>query len=427
MAQFIHLNRLYEVDADYQEMDPCYLSKQKLAPIIEEMHGKEALSAFENKFDLFFPNNYKDLFGLFLHHLTTIFEWVDLAEPGTAKRQERDETAFGFIAITLSMLTSVESDDDEDEDDNIVNRLSKEFCEKCCEDTNCPQVRIRAIMVLFNMFRPDYELRYDAFEYIVQCAENTKQFELLVPYLEYLPDWIVDWELDVERRRSLYMRLYKNMGKLGNKDKAHEYLKCHVELFKGEPTEVLSAPEVVQAAMDLVVDAVKVPLILQVDDILSLDAVKQLRTHADTSGQIFTLLEIFRSGSLDDLKKFTASHGATMKQYEIDPDVCMAKLRLLTIASLCQGQSEIPLSTVATALQVSDAEVETWVVRALSQGVVDGRIDQIRKVVQVKSALQRQFGKPQWEFLNSRLDCWIQNIKGLQESFKNAQAGRVPN
>ena len=37
------LPAIYEVDAENQELDPCYLSKQKLVPIIEEMLGKDAV------------------------------------------------------------------------------------------------------------------------------------------------------------------------------------------------------------------------------------------------------------------------------------------------------------------------------------------------------------------------------------------------
>ena len=100
MAQFIHLNRIYEVDAENAELDPCSLSKQKLVPIIEEMLGKDAVSAFENKFELFFPNNYKDLFGLYLHHLTTIFDWVAAAEVGINFVEAMD-IFFNFVEIGI--------------------------------------------------------------------------------------------------------------------------------------------------------------------------------------------------------------------------------------------------------------------------------------------------------------------------------------
>jgi len=89
-------------------------------------------------------------------------------------------------------------------------------------------------------------------------------------------------------------------------------------------------------------------------------------------------------------------------------------MRLLTIASLAQGKQELPLSEIADALKEKDEKIiEKWVVRSISEGVIDGRIDQMRKTLLIKSSLQRVFGKKEWQFLATKLDSWIQNIDSL--------------
>merc|ERR1712113_356153 len=91
----------------------------------------------------------------------------------------------------------------------------------------------------------------------------------------------------------------------------------------------------------------------------------------------------------------------------------MSKIRLLTLATLAQGQSEIALSEVAKALEEPDESVEKWVVRGISEGVIDGRIDQLNHKVLVKSAFQRKFGKAEWAFLDSKLTQWIDNLENV--------------
>jgi len=53
------------------------------------------------------------------------------------------------------------------------------------------------------------------------------------------------------------------------------------------------------------------------------------------------------------------------------------------------------------------------VVRALSEGVIDGRIDQLNHKLLVKSSFQREFGKKEWAFLDSKLSQWTENLENV--------------
>lgn len=91
----------------------------------------------------------------------------------------------------------------------------------------------------------------------------------------------------------------------------------------------------------------------------------------------------------------------------------MSKIRLLTLATLAHGKSEIELDQVAEAIQEESDNVERWVVRAISEGFIDGRIDQLNHKVLVKSAFQRKFEKEEWKFLDSKLTQWINNLESV--------------
>lgn len=64
-------------------------------------------------------------------------------------------------------------------------------------------------------------------------------------------------------------------------------------------------------------------------------------------------------------------------------------------------------------LQVPEEEVETWVVQAISRGLIDARMDQASKTVTVAKAVQREFTVEQWPALQRKLKAWKDNVGGL--------------
>merc|ERR1711879_831843 len=98
-----------------------------------------------------------------------------------------------------------------------------------------------------------------------------------------------------------------------------------------------------------------------------------------------------------------------MGEHDLNFQDAMAKMRLLTLATKVHGKSEITLKEVADALEENEDNVERWVVRALSEG----GIDQLNHKVLVKSAFQREFGKAEWAFLDSKLTQWTDNLENV--------------
>jgi len=190
-------------------------------------------------------------------------------------------------------------------------------------------------------------------------------------------------------------------------------LKKHVSLFAKEAAGVLNNAETQKATAQLCRDAVVAPNTLQVDDILCLDAVKALSKSSGDGQKLVQLLEIFRSGTIDDFQKFEKANASVFKTYDIDTKVTLDKVRLLSLATLAEGKQELSLAEVAKGLQVKEDDVEMWIVKGIGCGVIDGRLDQVRNVVIVKSTLLRQFGKEQWGQMADRLDQWMGNIDSL--------------
>merc|ERR1712129_673579 len=91
-----------------------------------------------------------------------------------------------------------------------------------------------------------------------------------------------------------------------------------------------------------------------------------------------------------------------------------------------QHRNELTLAEAAAKLEEHEDKIERGVVRAISENIIDGRIDQLNHKVIVKSAFPRKFEKEEWAFLDSKLTSWIDNLEhvikfiGEQKAAKEA-------
>merc|ERR1711862_561356 len=155
-------------------------------------------------------------------------------------------------------------------------------------------------------------------------------------------------------------------------------------------------------------DALQLPSVIQFDDILVYDTVMVL--DKGKHAKLIELCRLFLNGDVKDLDNFYKKNEKVFQEYDINYQEAKSKIRLLTLATKVHGKTEIALSEVATALEENEDNVERWVVRALSEGVIDGRIDQFNHKVLVKSSFQRKFEKNEWAFLEAKLVQWTENL-----------------
>merc|ERR1712008_43652 len=90
----------------------------------------------------------------------------------------------------------------------------------------------------------------------------------------------------------------------------------------------------------------------------------------------------------------------------------------LSHCSLATEHEEIPYDAIATTLQIDEADVEQWVIAAVSSGLLSAKMDQLQRVVMVEGCVVRRFGMEQWEVLQRRLDVWKRNVRGVLEGLK---------
>uniref|UniRef100_A0A7S4S2I4 PCI domain-containing protein n=1 Tax=Ditylum brightwellii TaxID=49249 RepID=A0A7S4S2I4_9STRA len=141
--------------------------------------------------------------------------------------------------------------------------------------------------------------------------------------------------------------------------------------------------------------------------------------------QLHALLQIFQEGKLQDYDAFVTNNSPTLTEYGLSNDDCVRYMRLLSLCSLAAEHEEIPYGAIASTLHVKDEEVESWVIAAVSSGLLSAKMDQLQQVVMVERCAVRKFGMEQWKMLQTRLNDWKRNVKGVLDGLKQSQQAGV--
>jgi len=270
-----------------------------------------------------------------------------------------------------------------------------------------PAARLRVLFAAFNCV-PHSRCRFALLLRALQLAAAEAHAEGVAHLLRHADAWAADWQLAPAELRSLRLAAYELLEKAGS---PYAALLSYLSLFEGEsPAALAAVADLAAAAARAFIAA---PQAFQ-SELLDLAAVRALEGHA-VHGPLFQLLTLFLTGTLADYSAFLAAQGGQPPAGLVHEE-CVAKIRLLSLASLQAAGGEASYSQVQAALAVGEEEVEAWVVRAIGAGVLEAKMDQVGRKVVITRGLQRVFGPPQWAELAARLGAWKESVGSLLEA-----------
>ncbi|KAI1780090.1 hypothetical protein F4818DRAFT_401762 [Hypoxylon cercidicola] len=270
---------------------------------------------------------------------------------------------------------------------------------------------LTALSNIFNMLPVKNELRYNVFMAILQFLKHHSMFDNLKGYLPCLRQWFIDWDIDEEDQRKLYIQVAEVAREAGDEKSSYEHVLKALLTFTGE--EVKS-----EEAQQLALRALKVALSDPAhNDFLDILAVPAVQTLADSHPVYYELLMIFAEKDLEDYYDFNEEHEGFIEKEHLDSAALEKKMRLLTFASLAAQTSsrEIPYTAIAKALQIPLEDVELWTIDVIRANLVEGRLSQQTKVFKVHRTDYRVFGEKQWREIGDRLDSWKVTIRNIQD------------
>lgn len=266
--------------------------------------------------------------------------------------------------------------------------------------------RLRIVGNLYNLLDVSSPYRFDIFMALVKYVVESNTMEVLIPQFSKFEGWLKQWGASAEQARALYLLVRKIYLQSGQHTLAHEFLVKYLNTFTSENEADASMEHVREAA----VEAIRLPDVVQIDHLLHLPAVKRLE-QADSL--LYALLKLFAQDSLDAFHKFHKENPNFVESAGLNYEDCLKKMRLLSLATLGSEQSEVAYSLVSETLSIDEADVESWIIQAISASILDAKMDQLRRVVIINGASQRVFTRKQWEQLAQRLNEWKESTTSL--------------
>ncbi|KIV77532.1 hypothetical protein PV11_09322 [Exophiala sideris] len=326
---------------------------------------------------------------------------------------EREFTAAYNLLISLSLNSPIQ--------EQIFSRICQYLSEHPISSSPAhgPSLALQTLTTVFNVLPPASEGRYHVFLAIlkvIKSATSSVAFEALIPQLEInIPTWLSAWQLDEDDARNLYISVADVAKAISNDDLEYKYLLNALETVAADSA---SEPEAQDLANRTLRAALINPNVTDFTPLTASDAIQALRR---SDSNLFDLLEIFSSDDYSSYKDFLETNSlSSLGLPEESAEVLSNKIRLLTLATIAASSQtrSISYSTIASALQIPSSDVEMWVIDAIRDGLVEGKLSQMKQEFLVQRATYRVFGEKQWAEIQGRLMVWRRSLESVLSAVK---------
>lgn len=268
----------------------------------------------------------------------------------------------------------------------------------------------------------------------------TKQWDALAAIFDTLEDRLNQHfvkKTSAPQRREI-LQLASEVAREGKTENAIAVHLKYLKSFDGEDIATVPA-SALEHAKAVVADALLGGSVFQFDHLVSSNVVKALANSSSTK-PLFDLLHIFAGQNFDAFSKFVSANKSVVESIGTGAeDALSRKIRLLTVVSVASSALanssavigadgvavstavSAPYSAFATALQVSEDDVESWVIDAVTAEILEAKLDQLHNVVQVSYAMQRTFDVSNWKQLGEKLATWKENVRGMLKVIHQAR------
>ncbi|KAM0937501.1 putative proteasome component (PCI) domain, winged helix DNA-binding domain superfamily [Dioscorea sansibarensis] len=272
-----------------------------------------------------------------------------------------------------------------------------------------PALRLKLLFNLYNLLENPYS-KFFVYMKALDLAASGKVTESIIHSFKRIDSFLEEWNIGIKDQRNLFLGISNILkdSKSTSKD-SFAFLTRYLATFSGDDEESYTTNDAKEEAVRAVIEFVKSPDMFQCG-LLDMPAVGQLEKDGKYA-LIYQLLKIFLAHRLDAYLEFESANSALLKSYGLVHEDCVTKMRLMSLIDLSSNASgEIPYSLIKDALQITDDEVEYWVVKAITSKVLNCKMDQLNQLVIVSRRTERVFGPAQWQGLRSKLGVWRGNI-----------------
>lgn len=271
---------------------------------------------------------------------------------------------------------------------------------------NGPILSLAVLSNLFNVLPVSSPLRSQVFSSILDSADSSDNFNIIVPQLKNLSAWFKEWDADEKTIQQLNVKISNIISKQDPKT-AYKYL------FTAISSSSTPDNSLVQ---QLIISALENSY--EFDEIFGLEAVQ---AQSKTNPALYKLLEIVSNGDYSAFKEFVTSNSSFLTSTKINVDTITRHVRILALTKAVSqfGQKTIPYSVIASAIDVSLEQVEFWIIDTIRAGLIEGRLSQLSQSIAIHRVTPvGKFGKEEWAFVAEKLANWKTSIKEISDVLK---------
>ncbi|KAI9100413.1 hypothetical protein DFS34DRAFT_614520 [Phlyctochytrium arcticum] len=323
---------------------------------------------------------------------------------------EADEKDFeGIYNLLIALIKDAQPEQNPQLLTKIINPIVASGSDKAA-------LKLKVLSNLYNNLETNSPVRYDIFVAILKVAAQGGELDVVTPHLSSLDSWIAEWGISLNQRRAFYLLLSQKLEEGEFTQQAFDYLLKYLSTFDNADAKALA--EAKPHAIRAVKDAIRISTVLDFEDLFKLQAVQALKPN-----KLFDLLKIFLNESLQQYQAFVKANPKFIAEQGLSEEDNLNKMRLLSMVTLAADhvQGEVAYDTIATALDIPDDEVEIWVINVIRAGLMDAKMNQLKRTVVVGRTVHRVFSEAEWKQLSEKLNAWRNNIKDVLQVIANAK------
>merc|ERR1711971_1230259 len=266
-------------------------------------------------------------------------------------------------------------------------------------------VCLKVMWSLYQSLDESSPMRFHVYSYLVQIAGRTGQIGLVFKDVDAFRLQITSNPPPNDQLQKLLRHLHEVLRTAKKSERASEVM---IMLLGTYTTE--NASQAREEAQRCIVASLADPETFLLDHLLQLKPVKFLEGEL-----IHDLLKIFVSEKLEAYQKFYENRREFVNNLGLTHEDNIKKMKLLTFMQLAETKSEIRFGEIQQHMQISEAEVEEFLIDVLKTKLVRAKIDQGNQVIHVSSTMHRTFTKEHWHKLHTLLINWRSNLHTVRE------------
>jgi len=257
--------------------------------------------------------------------------------------------------------------------------------------TESSRAAMQALSLLYDAI-PEGSLKFAIFKAILAQAKNADLLNMILPHLQKIENFSKDWtDVASEEKQEFYWEI--------SQLSINESLKAKFIKMLISETSDLPQAHFEEAISQLISysDA------SEITSTLSLPCINKI------TGQFAELIKILQEVSVSKYLAFRQSNEEYLASKGFNADKCLDTIRVLALCDLAKHHEEFSYSEAAQQLQVSEEEIDDWVVKSVTFNLLDARIDEVEKKIKATKNTTDQDEK-YWENIHHLLEGWEKNL-----------------